>query len=173
MTSWKGKHVAQRVFAFRNPCPLTQCAYLQMLLNIYCVEPVSILKRHLNDEISFLIRGVHRTAIGSEELTEILTRLILRLENVEILVHFFCFVEQTRTELCFVQTCLAETRFNRFENALRPWLADLLLTMDLFDEELYTQVKDLRMNTAVPLVHRSSRVFFLARSSIRQRMTSG
>ena len=144
-----------------------------MLLNIYCVEPSSTLKRQLNDEISFLIRGVHRTAIGSEDLTQILTRLILRLENVEILVHFFCFVEQTRTELCFVQTCLAETRFDRLESALRPWLVDLLLTMDLFDEELYSQVNDRRLDIAVSRAHRSSRVFFLATSSIRHRITIG
>ena len=144
-----------------------------MLLNIYYVEPSATLKRYLNDEISFLIRGVHRTAIGSEELTEILTRLILRLEYVEILVHFFCFIEQTRTELCFVRTCLTEIRFDRFDHVLRSWLVDLLITMDLFDEELYSQVNERRRVKIVDVrVSRSSRVFFWAKSSTKQRITS-
>ncbi|CAF4273696.1 unnamed protein product, partial [Rotaria magnacalcarata] len=80
-----------------------------------------------------------KVTIGSDDLTRILTRLIIRLEYVDAQFKLFMFVEQTRTELSFVETLLLENNLSLFENNLRQWVTDLLLTMDLFNEQLYTK----------------------------------
>ncbi|CAF4400321.1 unnamed protein product, partial [Rotaria magnacalcarata] len=80
-----------------------------------------------------------KVTIGSDDLTRILTRLIIRLEYVDAQFKLFMFVEQTRTGLSFVETLLLENNLSLFENNLRQWVTDLLLTMDLFNEQLYTK----------------------------------
>jgi hypothetical protein len=86
-----------------------------------------------------MLKTGDKITIGNDDLTRILTRLIIHLENVSVQHKFFIFVEQTRTELCFVETLLLENNLFLFENNIREWITDLLLTMDLFNEQLYTK----------------------------------
>ena len=126
---------------FRNNCSLTQYCYLELLFNIHCQIRSNELTKNLNEYMNYLLKNGEKVTIGSDDLTRILTRLILRLENVQVQHKFFFFVEQTRTELSFVETLLSEKDFPLFENNIRQWIVDLLLTMDLFNEQLYTRVR--------------------------------
>lgn len=125
---------------FRNNCSLTQYCYLELLYNIHCQISSSELTNSLNEYVSYLLKHGEKVTIGSEDLTRILTRLILRLENVQVQHKLFLFVEQTRTELSFIETLLLEKDFPLFQTNIHQWIVDLLLTMDLFNEQLYTKV---------------------------------
>ena len=87
-----------------------------------------------------ILKTGEKVTIGSDDLTRILTRLMIRLENIHMQLKLFLFVEQTRTELSFIETLLFENNLSLFDNNLRQWMMDLLLTMDLFNEQLYTKV---------------------------------
>jgi hypothetical protein len=90
-----------------------------------------------------MLKSGDKVTIGSDDLTRILTRLIIRLENVQVQLKLFLFVEQTQTELCFIETLLLEKNLSLFENNIRQWITDLLITMDLFNEQLYTKACEL------------------------------
>lgn len=128
-------------FSFRNNCSLTQYCYLELLLNIHCQIPSNELTKNVNEYLNYLLKTGEKVTIGSEDLTRIIIRLMLRMENIQIQQKFFLFVEQTRTELSFIETLLQEKQFPLFENNIRQWIVDLLLTMDLFNEQLYTRVR--------------------------------
>jgi hypothetical protein len=110
-----------------------------LLYNIHCQIPSNELTNSINEYIIYILKTGDKVTIGGDDLTGILTRLIMRLENVKAQIKLFLFVEQTRTELCFVETLLLENNLSLFENNLRQWIIDLLLTMDLFNEQLYTK----------------------------------
>jgi phosphatidylinositol kinase/protein kinase (PI-3 family) len=124
---------------YQNNCSLTQYSYLELLYNIHCQIPSNELINSINEYINYMLKNGDKVTIGSDDLTRILTRLIIHLENVSVQHKLFVFVEQTRTELCFVETILLENNLSLFENNLRQWIIDLLLTMDLFNEQLYTK----------------------------------
>ncbi|CAF4411094.1 unnamed protein product, partial [Adineta steineri] len=126
-----------------NNCSLTQYCYLEFLYNIHCQINSNELTNNINEYINFMLKSGDKVTIGSDDLTRILTRLIIRLENVSVLLKLFLFVEQTQTELCFVETLLLENNLSLFENNIRQWITDLLLTMDLFNEQLYTKTCEL------------------------------
>ncbi|CAF4460853.1 unnamed protein product, partial [Rotaria sp. Silwood2] len=126
-----------------NNCSLTQYCYLEFLFNIHCQIPSNELTNSINEYINNIIKSADKITIGSDDLTRILTRLIIRLENIQVQLKLFLFVEQTRTELCFIETLLLENNLSLFENNIRQWITDLLLTMDLFDEQLYTKACEL------------------------------
>jgi hypothetical protein len=113
---------------------------LELLYNLHSQVPSNELRTRINEYIKYILKTGDKVTIGSDDLTGILTRLIIRLENVEVLIKLFLFVEQTRTEVCFIETLLLENNLTLFENNIRQWITDLLLTMDLFDEQLYTKV---------------------------------
>jgi hypothetical protein len=110
-----------------------------LLYNIHCQIPSNELTNSINEYIIYILKTGDKVTIGGDDLTGILTRLIMRLENVKAQIKLFLFVEQIRTELCFVETLLLENNLSLFENNLRQWIIDLLLTMDLFNEQLYTK----------------------------------
>ena len=110
------------------------------MYNIHCQIPSNELRNSLNEYLNYLLKTGEKVTIGSDDLTRILTRLILRLENVQVQHKLFLFVEQTRTELSFVETLLLEKDFPLFQTNIHQWIVDLLLTMDLFNEQLYTKV---------------------------------
>lgn len=58
----------------------------------------------LIEHINYLLKNGQQVTIESADLTRILTRLILRLENVHVQHKRFLFVEQTRTELSLVES---------------------------------------------------------------------
>ncbi|CAF3540537.1 unnamed protein product [Rotaria sp. Silwood1] len=126
-----------------NNCSLTQYCYLELLYNIHCQISSNELTNKINKYINNILKNVDKITIGIDDLTRILTRLIIRLENIEIQLKLFLFVEQTRTELCFIETLLLENNLSLFENNIRQWITDLLLTMDLFNEQLYTKACEL------------------------------
>lgn len=128
---------------YENNCSLTEYCYLELLYNIYCEIPSIELRDNLNKYINYILKNGDKVTIGSDDLTRILTRLIIKLENISIEHKLFVFVEQTRTELCFVETLLLESNLSLFENNIRQWIIDLLLTMDLFNEQLYTKSSEL------------------------------
>ncbi|CAF1540177.1 unnamed protein product, partial [Adineta steineri] len=128
---------------YQNNCSLTQYCYLEFLYNIHCQINSNELTNTINEYINFMLKNGDKVTIGSDDLTRILTRLIIRLENVSVLLKLFLFVEQTQTELCFVETLLLENNLSLFENNIRQWITDLLLTMDLFNEQLYTKTCEL------------------------------
>lgn len=131
------------VLSFRNNCSLTQCSYLEFLYNLYCQNPFYQLKTSLNEYITFLIKNGAKVTIGGDDLTRIITRLMIHLESVQIQNQVFQFVEQIQSELSFVETLLSEKNLSLFETNLRQWIMDLLLTMDLFNEQLYTKSLEL------------------------------
>ena len=94
----------------------------------------------MTNALHYLSKRGDSVTIGADDLTRMITRLILHLNNVSILIKVFLYVEQTRTELAFLETLITENHFHGFDNNLRQWLMDLLMTMDLFNEELYTKV---------------------------------
>lgn len=122
---------------------MTQYSYLELLYNIYCQIPSNELQMSLNEYLNYMVNHGNEVTIGADELTGILTRLMIVLQNVEIERKLLIFVEQTQTELCFVETLLVEKNLNLFERTIREWLTDLLLTMDLFNEQLYTRAIEL------------------------------
>ncbi|UJR24766.1 hypothetical protein I4U23_006140 [Adineta vaga] len=128
---------------YDNNCSLTQYCYLELLYNIYCQVPSNELTNSINTYVNFILKSGDKVTIGGDDLTRILTRLMIRLENVQVQFQLFLFVEQTQTELCLVETFLLENHFSLFENNLRQWIVDLLLTMDLFNEQLYTRACEL------------------------------
>jgi len=128
---------------YRNNCSLTQYCYLELLYNIHCQIPSNELTNSINEYINYILKNGDKVTIGNDDLTRILTRLIIQLKNVSVQYKLFVFVEQTRTELCFVETILLENNLSLFENNIREWITDLLLTMDLFNEQLYTKSCDL------------------------------
>ena len=96
---------------------------------------------NLNKYVNYLLKHGEKVTIGDDDLTRILTRLIFRLENVQVQHKLLLFIKQTRTELAFVETLLLEKDFPLFQTNIRQWIVDLLLiTMDLFNEQLYTKV---------------------------------
>ena len=126
---------------FRNRCSLTQSCYLEVLLNLDVHLSSSLLRGVLRESVSSLLKRGDEVTIGKEDLTRTLTRVIVRLSDSSLLFQHFLFVEQTETELIFVETLLHETSsFTSLENNLRQWLVDLLLTMDLFNEQLFARV---------------------------------
>lgn len=135
-------NINQRNFnlIYRNNCSLTQYCYLELLYNIYCQNPLNILKNDINKYINYLLKTGERITIGSDDLTRTITHIIIRLENIHVQLKLFMFVEQTRTELSFIETLLLENNLSLFENNLEQWVTDLLLTLDLFNEQLYTKV---------------------------------
>ena len=114
---------------------------MELLYNIDCQISSNELRRSINEYISYILKTGDRVTIGSDDLTRIITRLILRFENIQVQHKLFIFVEQTRTEFSFVETLLSEKSLSLFENNIRQWIVDLLLTMDLFNEQLYTKVR--------------------------------
>ena len=112
-----------------------------MLYHLHCQINSNELKVHINDFLQYLLTRADQVKIGADELTRILTRSVIHLKNVSLISQLFLFVKQTRTELSFVETCLIENQFDEFEINLRQWIIDLLLTIDLFDELLFTKVK--------------------------------
>lgn len=128
---------------FRNNCSLTQYCYLEFLYNVHCQIPSTEMTNSINEYVNFILKTGDKVTIGGDDLTQIITRLIIRLENVSVQLKLFLFVEQTQTELCFIETLLSENDLSRFENNLRQWVVDLLLTMDLFNEQLYTKACEL------------------------------
>ncbi|CAF3615024.1 unnamed protein product [Rotaria socialis] len=128
---------------YQNNCSLTQCCYLELLYNIHCQIASNDLTNSITHYMSNILKTADKVTIGSDDLTRILTRLIIRLENVQVQFKLFMFVEQTRTELSFVETLVLENHLSLFENNLRQWVTDLLLTMDLFNEQLYTKACEL------------------------------
>jgi hypothetical protein len=116
---------------------------LELLDNIHFQTPSKELTDRINEYTNFILKTGDKVTIGNEDLTRILTRLIIRLKNVPVQFRLFVFVEQTQTELCFVETLLSQTDLSPFGNNIRQWVTDLLLTMDLFNEELYTRACEL------------------------------
>lgn len=92
-------HIRQKIcLYFRNNCSLTQYCYLELFYNISCQIPSNELRNSINEYINYLLKNGDKVTIGSDDLT----RLTIPLENVLIQLKLFLFVEQTRTELCFV-----------------------------------------------------------------------
>ena len=114
---------------------------MELLYNIHCQVSSNELTNSINEYIHYILKNGNQVTIGSDELTRVLTRLIIRLENVQVQTKLFLFVEQIQTELCFVEKLLLEKDFSLIENNIRQWVTDLLLTMDLFNEQLYTKVR--------------------------------
>ncbi|CAF0858419.1 unnamed protein product [Rotaria sordida] len=128
---------------YENNCSLTQYCYLEFLYNIHYQISSNELRNSINEYINNILKNGDKITIGSDDLTRILTRLIIHLENIQVQLKLFIFVEQTRTELCFIETLLLENNLSLFENNIRQWIIDLLLTMDLFNEQLYTKACEL------------------------------
>lgn len=122
---------------------MTQGAYLEFLSNLYWQNPSDELKTSLNEYLNFLVKNGAKVTVGGDDLTRIITRLVIHLENVQIQNPLFQFVEQIQSELSFVETLLLEKNLSLFESNLRQWITDLLLTMDLFNEQLYTKSLEL------------------------------
>lgn len=130
---------------YENRCSLTQSCYLEMLLNLDDHLSSDRLRTFLKDAAIFLLRRGDEVTIGNEDLTRVLTRLLVRLADRSLLIKLFLFIEQTQTELVFVETLLDERQaFASFQSDLRQWIVDLLLTMDLFNEQLFTRVSGKR-----------------------------
>ena len=114
---------------------------MEFLYHIHCHIHSNELKMIVNEYINYLLNIGDKITIGSDDLTRILTRFIVCLENVHVQFKLFLFVKQTRTELSFIEALLLENNLSLFENNLRQWVIDLLLNMDLFNEQLYTKVR--------------------------------
>ncbi|CAF2520029.1 unnamed protein product [Rotaria sp. Silwood2] len=79
---------------YQNKCSLTQYCYLELLYNIHRHISSNELIIKINEYINYILKNADKSTIGIEDLTRILTRLIIRLENVEIQSKLFLFVEQ-------------------------------------------------------------------------------
>ena len=119
---------------------MTQSCYLELLDFVHCQIPSNDLRTNLNESINYLLKCANEVTIGNDELTRILTRLTIHLGNVEIQSKLFIYIQQTRTELSFIETLRLEENLSLFESVIRQWLTDLFFNIDLFNEELYTKV---------------------------------
>ena len=100
---------------YNNNCSLTQYSYLQFLFYIDSQINSLELKTNINKYINYILNSGDKINIGTDDLTRILTRFIIRYQNISIEDKLFLFIKQTRTELSFVETILLETNLSLFE----------------------------------------------------------
>jgi hypothetical protein len=132
----------------RNACSLTQCGYLQVLSHLERHIQSNELREALRVYVNDILRRARQVTIGGDDLTRICTRLVVRLADVTVVVQLLEFVEQLGTELSMLETLLlTASALSPFERRLEQWLIDLLMTMDLFNEQLYTKVSRRRTTT--------------------------
>ena len=73
---------------------------MEFLYNIYCQIPSNELKEHLNEYILYILKNGDKVTIGNEDLTRILTRLIIEIKNVDYEIKLFLFAKNKMINGC-------------------------------------------------------------------------
>ncbi|CAF1068116.1 unnamed protein product, partial [Didymodactylos carnosus] len=129
-----------------NPCPLTQCCYLEFLYNLYKLHPNNNqLQTYLHQNTMHLLKSPPSpTRLAADQLTSVLTKVYLSIFNNENSELLFDYIKRTDTELSFVEILLqAPTKcltLSVFQQNLIKYCCHMLTQMNLFNEQLYTSL---------------------------------